>query len=157
MTEHVSLGTELVLERKPEDNRTTVLTGPRATIALAPAVDEGYWSYRVKLNDRQAVLGFPKFGTIGIGFAVEDDGNTNLPYTCETIDIVSHIWHNVDSEKPAGDEFGEVEGDDITVAQVYAAVGAIQDAIAADHPERPAPRSHPSVMAVTVRGITTGG
>jgi hypothetical protein len=153
----VNLGTELVLERKPEDDRTTLLSNRAVGIALAPAVDESYWAYRVKLNDRQAVLAFPKFGTIGIGFAVEDDWNTNLPYTCETIDIVSHIWHNVDSGKPAGDEFGEVEGDDITVAQVYAAVGAIQDAIALDHPDAEPPRSHPSVMAVTVRGITAGG
>lgn len=140
---------DLTLERRQQADRT-----PRAGAALiTPPINEDYWAYRVRLNDRQSVVGFPKFGTIGIGFAVEEDWNTNLPYTCETIEIVSHIWHNVDSEKPQGDEFGEVEGDDITVADVYAAVGAIQDAIAYDHPDWKPPRSQEPFRQPTVAGV----
>lgn len=120
---------------------------------VTPLIEENYWVYRVKLNDRQAVVGFPKFSTIGIGFAVEADWNTNLPYMCQTIEIVSHIWHNVDSQKPEGDEYGEVEGDNITVAEVYAAVGAIQDAIALDHPDWKPPRSLAPYADLTVAGV----
>lgn len=153
--EPVTLRREFTLERRDEENRTTVLgrEGSPVTVALAPAVGEDYWAYRVKLNDRQAVVGFPKFGTVGIGFAREDDWNTNLPYTCRTIDVVSHIWHNVDAGKPPGDEYGEVPGDDITVGEVYAAVAAIQQAIGLDHPDWEPPDSRPSFVAPVIRGI----
>lgn len=152
----ISLSRTLHLERKGETNRTTMLVDreARVGVALAPGLSEDYWSYRVLLNGRQAVLGFPKFSTIGIGFAVEDDGNTNLPYTTRAIDIVSHIWHNVDSERPPDDEEGEnPEGDRITVAEVYAAVEAIQAAIAKDHPDWNPPGSQPSFMAPTITGV----
>ena len=139
----------LTLERRTQIDHT-----PRVgAVLITPPINEDYWAYRVKLNDRQAVVGFPKFGTIGIGFAVEDDWNTNLPYTCQTIEIVSHLWHNVDSDKPEGDEFGEVKGDDITVAEVYAAVGAIQDAIALDHPDWKPPRSQAAIRQPLVEGV----
>ena len=57
-------------------------------------VDEDYFLFRVHLYENQYVLAFPKFGTIGIGFAQEEDWNTNLPYTCETMKIYNHIKHN---------------------------------------------------------------
>jgi hypothetical protein len=108
--------TDLVLERRNQDNETKQV-GP---VLITPAVDESYWAYRVKLSDRQAVVGFPKFLTIGIGFAVEDeDWNTNLPYTCDTDQILEHILVN--------------KGDDaISNDDVRAAIVMVQDAARID-------------------------
>jgi hypothetical protein len=47
--------------------------------SICPVTSPDYWMFRVKLHREQAVLGFPKFGMIGVGMAVEKDGNTNLP------------------------------------------------------------------------------
>jgi len=85
---------DLVLEKKDQSD-DTVKAGP---ISLTPFVDEDYWTYRVQLSEKQAILGFPKFSTIGIGFAVEEDWNTNLPYTCGTEEIYEHIAHNKGDE-----------------------------------------------------------
>lgn len=63
-------------------------------IIVTPPINEDYWLFRVKLHKDQAILGFPKFFTIGIGFALEDDWNTNLPYPSEAEHICDHIWHN---------------------------------------------------------------
>lgn len=106
----------LVLETKSQENKT-VEVGP---IMMTPPIDEGYWTYRVKVSDRQAIVGFPKFGTIGVGFAVEDDDwNTNLPYTCGAEEIFEHIRHN--------------KGDDaISDEACIAAVRMVQDAAKAD-------------------------
>lgn len=87
----------LVLERRAQADETGKVEVEGATLAVAPPVDEDYWEYRVVVSEEpyQAVVGFPKFFTIGIGFAVEDaDWNTNLPYKCETDMIVDHIWVN---------------------------------------------------------------
>lgn len=81
---------DLILENRNERDRT-VAVGP---MMLTPAIDEDYWTYRVRLGDKQAIVGFPKFGTIGVGFAVEEDWNTNLPYTCDAERIYEHIEHN---------------------------------------------------------------
>jgi hypothetical protein len=81
---------DLRLERRDQHDET-VRIGP---VALTPPVGEDYWTYRVGLSEAQAVIGFPKFGTIGIGFAVEEDWNTNLPYSCSAKEIRKHIWHN---------------------------------------------------------------
>lgn len=106
----------LTLERRAEQDRT-VLVG---LAAITPAIDEDYWSYRVRLSETQAIVGFPKFGTIGIGFAVEDDWNTNLPYTMPTAEkIFEHIRHN--------------KGDDsIRDEDVLAAIGLVQQAARED-------------------------
>ena len=61
---------------------------------ITPPLDEDYWQFRVKVNDEQAIVGFPKFTTIGIGFALEDDWNTNLPYNTSTKAIWEWIKHN---------------------------------------------------------------
>ncbi len=82
----------LVMERKDQANATPVI-GP-IMLTLTPPIDESYWAYRVKVSERQAILAFPKFGTIGIGFAAEDDWNTNLPYTIAADEIFKHISHN---------------------------------------------------------------
>ena len=63
-------------------------------IMITPQIDEDYWMLRVNLFEDQYIVGFPKFGTIGIGFAKEEDWNTNLPYSCKTEEILEHIWHN---------------------------------------------------------------
>jgi hypothetical protein len=113
--------TDLTLERREQPNRTLEM-GP---VSLAPPVEPDYWSYRVRLTPAQSVLGFPKFGTIGIGFAQEVDWNTNLPFTCETDAIVKHIAHN------RGDE-------SITRADIAKAVSLIQHAICEDQGLDPA-------------------
>lgn len=81
---------ELALEVRDQENHTPVI----GQMMLTPALGEGYWAYRVALTPRQAIIGFPKFSTVGIGFAVEEDWNTNLPYTCTTAEIFGHIAHN---------------------------------------------------------------
>ena len=107
----------LTLERKNQPNETPILAG--GALMMTPMIDEDYWQYRVRLSDKQAVLGFPKFLVIGIGFAVEEDWNTNFPSTCETEEIFEHIKHN--------------KGDDaIPDDDVRAAIKLIQDAAMAD-------------------------
>ncbi|MEU0937664.1 hypothetical protein [Embleya sp. NPDC005971] len=86
-------------------------------MALTPLITEDYWMFRVRLSPSQAIVAFPKFGTIGIGFAVEESSwNTNLPYTCETERIYEHIARN------KGDE-------SITCEDCVAAIRLIQDAV----------------------------
>lgn len=82
--------TALKLETRSQENRTASV----GNIELAPVVTEDYWAYRVAVSKEQAVVGFPKFGTVGIGFQVEEDWNTNLPYTQKAENIAAHIWHN---------------------------------------------------------------
>ena len=57
-------------------------------------LDEDYWQFRVKVSDEQAIIGFPKMFTIGIGFAKEDDWNTNLPYMTHTKSLWEWIKKN---------------------------------------------------------------
>lgn len=63
-------------------------------VMITPEINEDFWILRVKLHKDQSIVGFPKFGTIGIGFAQEIDWNTNLPYTCTTQEIFNHIKRN---------------------------------------------------------------
>lgn len=112
------------LEIRDQANETPVIGG---LIMMTPSIGADYWSYRVQLSEQQAILGFPKFHTIGIGFAVEDeDWNTNLPYTCGTREIYDHIAHN--------------KGDDsISVEDCLAAIQLIQDAARAEVEQRGRP------------------
>jgi hypothetical protein len=73
---------------------TTFTLDSGAALMITPPIDEDYWLFRVKLFEDQAVVGFPKYNTIGIGFAQEEDWNTNLPYTCDAEKIYNHISHN---------------------------------------------------------------
>jgi hypothetical protein len=85
-------------------------------VMVTPPIGEDYWLYRIRLSEAQAIVAFPKFGTIGIGFQVEEDWNTNLPWTCDAREIYDHISHN--------------KGDDsITPEAVIKAIEAIQDAL----------------------------
>src|SRR5688572_12641230 len=81
---------ELVLERREQENRTPVFGG----LMLTPQIDDNYWAYRVRLSEHQAVVAFPKFATVGVGFTKETDRNTNLPYFISTLVIWEHIKHN---------------------------------------------------------------
>ncbi|MGW4889617.1 hypothetical protein [Streptomyces murinus] len=110
----------LVLEVRDQNN-DTAFVGP---FMLTPPISEDYWAYRVCVAAGQAVVGFPKFNTIGIGFAVEEDWNTNLPYTCDAEQIYEHIEHN------RGDE-------SITREVCVAAIQLIQDAVRRDREQQP--------------------
>ena len=63
-------------------------------IMITPAISEDYWCFRVQLSEKQAIIGFPKFCTIGIGFQHEEDWNTNLPYSSDKEEIYNHIECN---------------------------------------------------------------
>ena len=107
--------TDLVLERQDQENETPEV-GP---FLLTPPINEDYWAYRVRVGDGQAIVGFPKFMTVGIGFAKEEDWNTNLPYTSEADEIFKHIEHN--------------KGDDaISDEDCIAAIRMVQEAIKED-------------------------
>lgn len=81
----------LHLECRPEQADETPVVGH---LMFTPPIDEGYWRWRVVVGDGQAIVGFPKFGTIGIGFAVEEEWNANLPYTQPAETIFAHIAEN---------------------------------------------------------------
>jgi hypothetical protein len=81
---------KLELEVKGQVDKTVVV----GAVVMTPLIDEDYWIARVKVSKDQAVVCFPKFGTIGIGFQVETDWNTNLPYTCSALEIFKHIKDN---------------------------------------------------------------
>jgi hypothetical protein len=64
-------------------------------IMITPKLDKDYWIFRVRLHEDQSVIAFPKFSTIGIGFAIEEsDWNTNLPASINAESICDHIWEN---------------------------------------------------------------
>jgi hypothetical protein len=87
--------TTLQLERRDQPDETSAFGGDEQGVVLVtPMVDDDYWAYRVRVSEEQAILGFPKFGTVGVGFAQEEDWNTNLPYTAPTQEIWNHIKHN---------------------------------------------------------------
>jgi len=117
----------LGLERRaPKDQTVIVESGDSTVMMFGPSVGDDAWAYRVQLTDDQAVLGFPKFFTIGIGFAVETDENTNLPYTSDAEDIAKHIWHNRGDSIPDDHEW---------LLTVRAAIAIIQNAIYQDNEE----------------------
>ena len=66
----------------------------KKTIMVTPQINENYWVLRVKLHKNQSIIAFPKFMTMGIGFAQEIDWDTNFPYTCKAVDIFNHIKKN---------------------------------------------------------------
>jgi len=63
-------------------------------VRITPPIDEQFYVARVVLYQDQAINIFPKFFTIGCGFAKEDDWNTNLPLRCDAEKIYAHIEHN---------------------------------------------------------------
>jgi hypothetical protein len=96
------------LDRLREKYHATQMRGDRGgTLSLSPPVsDDDYWLFRVQVSAKQALVAFPKHGTIGIGFQVEEqDWNANLPYIVRAEDIAKHIAHNAavvgDDETPS--------------------------------------------------------
>lgn len=85
---------ELKVERNPEDPTFEDMGVVSPELVVTPAIGPDYWVYRVMLTETQAVLGFWKFGMIGVGFAVEEDWNTNLPHSQEFDLLFNHIKHN---------------------------------------------------------------
>ena len=100
---------ELTLEvntafQQADDTLVSEGGGRIGRIMITPPLDEDYWLFRVKLSSSQSIVGFPKFATIGIGFARETDWNTNLPYTCDAEQIYAHIKHNKADEHLTDEE-----------------------------------------------------
>jgi hypothetical protein len=117
----------LTLERRGQPDKTGMFPAGAgagdSVVMITPPLDEDYWEYRVQLSPLQAIVGFPKFMTIGIGFAREEDWNTNLPYLCGTEQIFQHIAHN--------------KGDDgISDDTVREAIRLIQEAVREDRGNR---------------------
>jgi hypothetical protein len=107
--------TMLKLEKRAQRDETAYV----GKVVISPIVDEDYWRYRVRLTNQQAIVGFPKFGIIGIGFQIEEDWNTNLPFSESAEHIFEHISHN--------------KGDDaISDSDCIAAIRIIQDAVRSD-------------------------
>lgn len=87
-------------------------------LMVTPGIDESYWMMRVPVSKKQAIVCFPKFGSIGIGFQIEgDDWNTNTPSSCDTQYIYDHIKVNKGQRS-------------ITRATCIAAIDMLQVAIA---------------------------
>lgn len=84
----------LEFNEKFVEQSTKMKTDDGGTIEFSPVVYDEYYLFRVHLYKDQYLLAFPKFGTLGIGFALEDDWNTNLPYICDTDKIYDHIKCN---------------------------------------------------------------
>ena len=92
---------KLVVEYKEgfQPSKDCINTG-KVIIMFTPDIDEDYWIMRVKLyHDKkldkdQSIVAFPKFGMIGIGFAIESDWNTNLPYQTDTERLYNWIKRN---------------------------------------------------------------
>lgn len=64
-------------------------------VIITPDGDDNNWMFRVSLTKTQSIVGFRKFTTIGIGFAVEDErAYVDLPYIMPAHDIFNHIKIN---------------------------------------------------------------
>ncbi len=66
----------------------------KSGLLITPPIDEDFWLYRVAVSKKQAIVAFPKFGTIGCGFQEETDWNTNLPIGEPAEKLYDHISHN---------------------------------------------------------------
>jgi hypothetical protein len=82
--------------RLEANSKTLVDLQPLAPLGaiMTPPLDEDFWLLRVPVSDKQAIVAFPKVGTIGVGFQHEEDWNTNLPSACGASRIWHHIKHN---------------------------------------------------------------
>lgn len=138
MTAIIPIDELMLLRRIDVADDTMIDFGGGVSIGIGRGGDEDYWAYRVQLTDKQAVIGFPKFGTIGVGFLREnDDWNSNLPYSSPVVMIADHIRRN---------RF--VDGEDIPRANVERALTMIRDAVGED-------RGGPT--CVTCRNIDAAG
>jgi hypothetical protein len=90
----------------------------KSVAMVTPPIDHDYWLMRVQVSQSQAVVCFPKFGVIGIGFQNEEDWNANLPSSCPKEEIFNHISHNKGN-------------DSIKDEDCIQAIGLLQEAIKA--------------------------
>ena len=86
---------KLVVEYKEgfQPSKDCINTG-KVIIMFTPAINKDYYIMRVVLYKDQALVAFPKFGLIGVGFALESDWNTNLPYQTSPERLYEHIKVN---------------------------------------------------------------
>lgn len=106
--------------RREHQGKTMCFKLPKGVKAMVtPNIDKDYWMMRVPVSQKQAIVCFEKFMTIGIGFQVEDaDWNTNLPWLCDAEKIYDHIKVNKGQKH-------------ITRQKCIAAIKLLQSAIAA--------------------------
>lgn len=83
---------ELQVNSKAINDTSQSLAG--TGVMITPPIDEDFWLLKVPVSKKQAIVAFPKFGVIGVGFQVEEDWNTNLPSSVEAEEIYEHIKHN---------------------------------------------------------------
>lgn len=83
---------ELQINARGVNDKSRALEG--TGVMITPPIDENFWLLRVPVSETQAIVGFPKFNVIGVGFQVENDWNTNLPSGTHAIEIYDHIKHN---------------------------------------------------------------
>lgn len=117
----IDLDDLMVVRRTDVADQTMINVGGGMSVGVGRAGSDDYWAYRVQLTDQQALIGFPKFGTIGVGFLVEEDWNSNLPYASRVSMVADHIGHN---------RF--VDGVDIPRPHVERAIALIRDAAGED-------------------------
>jgi hypothetical protein len=86
---------KLVVEYKEgfQPSNDTIKTNG-GIIMFTPDIDKDYYIMKVNLYKDQALVAFPKFGLIGVGFALESDWNTNLPYQTDTERLYNWIKRN---------------------------------------------------------------
>lgn len=75
---------------------TEILAGGDVMVSLTPPRNEDYWILRVPVSDSQAIVAFPKFCVIGVGFQIEEEWfqGCDLPTGCDAQTIYDHIKKN---------------------------------------------------------------
>lgn len=87
------MGLTLEINKNSIDKTNYYSSGDNC-IMVCPPTDENYWVFRVNLYKDQSVLGFLKYGLIGVGMAWEENSNTNLPTNSGVNRISNHIKCN---------------------------------------------------------------
>lgn len=84
---------KLLLEINDIEDQTGSILVPNGIVMTTPPIGENYWLFRVRLYKDQAILAFPKFSLLGVGFALEEDWNRNLPIDNRSTDSdLEEIW-----------------------------------------------------------------
>jgi hypothetical protein len=85
----------LTLETNPAILKTPAVSLAGGILLMTPKLGADFWHWRVAITDKNAIVGFPKFGVVGCGFQHEaEDWNTNLPVSCASETIWEHIKKN---------------------------------------------------------------
>lgn len=93
-----NLKLQLEINNKFVKSNDTFVNSSGGVVMFTPNIGKDYWLFRVKVSKNQAILGFPKFYQIGVGFAKEKNSNTNLPTYCDSEKIFNHIKDNKGSK-----------------------------------------------------------